>query len=275
MGSNDQFWNRDELYEEVWSTPMWTLAKKYGTSDVGLAKVCRKLTIPLPGRGYWAREQAGQEVARSPLPPAKDIVRLHKPAPPKEEPAVDELCTDDERAQLARLDASSDGVLLRSISSHSLIQQARGILAKASADDRGILWTREQCLDIRVSKTSLDRAMRILASLIATVEAEGFTVSVGNGHREHTIAKIYGQEIKFGLIERVDRISQVAAPTGSLVDRVLTFRRCRAWTGRPLVPGALPRPSAQSAPFRRKRTPDSAPHRPRRKHWQRWFAMNR
>jgi hypothetical protein len=32
-----------------------TLAEKYGISDVGLAKNCRKLSIPLPGRGYWAK----------------------------------------------------------------------------------------------------------------------------------------------------------------------------------------------------------------------------
>jgi len=49
---NYELWDRDSLYEEVWATPMATLAKKYGISDVGLAKVCRKLSIPLPGRGH-------------------------------------------------------------------------------------------------------------------------------------------------------------------------------------------------------------------------------
>ena len=55
-----EFWNRDSLYEEVWATPMAKLAKQYGISDVGLAKVCRKLAIPVPGRGYWAKKEAGQ-----------------------------------------------------------------------------------------------------------------------------------------------------------------------------------------------------------------------
>jgi len=63
---------RDELYKEVWSVPMWTLAKKYGISDVGLAKVCRKLTIPLLGRAYWARKRAGQKVSQDPLPDIKE-----------------------------------------------------------------------------------------------------------------------------------------------------------------------------------------------------------
>jgi len=76
---------------------MWTLAKKYGISDVGLAKVCRKLTIPLAGRGYWARKQAGQKVPQDPLPDMKekDKVLLQKPAPPKEQSTTEESWADD------------------------------------------------------------------------------------------------------------------------------------------------------------------------------------
>jgi hypothetical protein len=81
MAAADLFWNRDELYEEVWATPMKTLATKYGISDVGLAKVCRKLSIPLPGRGYWARKEAGQKVERLSLPALKERVVLQKPVP--------------------------------------------------------------------------------------------------------------------------------------------------------------------------------------------------
>jgi hypothetical protein len=46
-------WNRQELYEKVWQFPLRKLATEYGISDVGLAKVCRKLDIPLPGLGHW------------------------------------------------------------------------------------------------------------------------------------------------------------------------------------------------------------------------------
>ena len=35
------------------------LAKKCDLYDVGLAKTCKKLKIPLPGRGYWAKKAAG------------------------------------------------------------------------------------------------------------------------------------------------------------------------------------------------------------------------
>ena len=60
---------REELYELVWSEPMHALAPWFGISDVGLAKICRKMNIPLPGRGYWAKKSANSPVpARTPLP---------------------------------------------------------------------------------------------------------------------------------------------------------------------------------------------------------------
>lgn len=59
-------YNREELYEKAWSKPIQQLAKEYGISDVGLAKVCRKLAVPIPGRGYWAKKAAGKPVAKRP-----------------------------------------------------------------------------------------------------------------------------------------------------------------------------------------------------------------
>jgi DNA-binding transcriptional ArsR family regulator len=62
-------YNREELYKGVWSQPIQRLAAAYGLSDVGLGKVCRKLRIPLPGRGYWNKKNAGKPVGtRPPLP---------------------------------------------------------------------------------------------------------------------------------------------------------------------------------------------------------------
>src|SRR5437016_14635265 len=56
--------SREDLYELVWSKPMRELAKDFGISDVALAKRCRRLAIPVPGRGYWARVDAGQQPHR-------------------------------------------------------------------------------------------------------------------------------------------------------------------------------------------------------------------
>src|ERR1700683_4165832 len=60
--------SRGDLYELVWSKPMRELAKNFGISDVALAKRCQRLGIPVPGRGYWARVDAGQQPYRPQLP---------------------------------------------------------------------------------------------------------------------------------------------------------------------------------------------------------------
>lgn len=59
-------WDRAKLYDEIWNTPLRTVAKLYGLSDVGLAKICKKLQIPRPGVGYWRRKECGFKVVRLP-----------------------------------------------------------------------------------------------------------------------------------------------------------------------------------------------------------------
>ena len=224
MEADERFWNREELYEEVWSVPMRALAKKYGISDVGLAKVCRKLQIPLPGRGHWEKKAAGQDVQCIPLPAVETKISVQRPAPRREKPPLETFATEQERAQIERLEQSSrELVLKRGDLSHPLVAQARAVLAHASADDRKILLTNEQCLDIRVSKGALDRALRIMATLISAIESEGFAVEVGNGQREHTAVLIGGQHVKFGLVERVERVALAAPPPGGVLERVLNF----------------------------------------------------
>lgn len=59
---------REELYERVWTTPVHRLAKEFGYSDVGLAKLCHKHQIPTPALGYWRRLELGHNPVRAPLP---------------------------------------------------------------------------------------------------------------------------------------------------------------------------------------------------------------
>ena len=59
-------YDRQRLYEEVWSEPTQRVAQKYGISDVALSKACAQLQVPKPSRGYWAKKQAGHPVPRRP-----------------------------------------------------------------------------------------------------------------------------------------------------------------------------------------------------------------
>lgn len=55
---------RQRLFDEVWTTPVRTLAKGYGLSDVGLRKICVALDVPLPPRGHWAKLAAGKSIPK-------------------------------------------------------------------------------------------------------------------------------------------------------------------------------------------------------------------
>ena len=62
------YYNREKLYEEVWSEPVMKVAERYGVSGVAIAKTCKKMHIPVPGRRYWNKVQSGQKLEKTPLP---------------------------------------------------------------------------------------------------------------------------------------------------------------------------------------------------------------
>ncbi|MFL9897902.1 hypothetical protein PQR71_06970 [Paraburkholderia fungorum] len=90
---------RQQLYELIWASPISTLAKSVGVSNVGLAKACREGDIPLPPRGHWAKLHAGQRVIRPSLPPRGPGVS-------------DRVNVGSGRPQLFRPDGTDDGAKL-------------------------------------------------------------------------------------------------------------------------------------------------------------------
>jgi hypothetical protein len=65
--------SRQELYDLVWAEPVSVVAKRFGISDVGLAKLCRRHDIPLPPRGHWAKVAAGKRTGSRPELPQRGI----------------------------------------------------------------------------------------------------------------------------------------------------------------------------------------------------------
>lgn len=47
---------------------MWKVAPEFGLSGNGLAKLCRREGIPVPGPGYWAKLAHGKRVKKPALP---------------------------------------------------------------------------------------------------------------------------------------------------------------------------------------------------------------
>jgi hypothetical protein len=49
----------DELLLAVWTEPVTTVAASFDVSDKAIEKRCKRLGVPKPPRGYWAKIQNG------------------------------------------------------------------------------------------------------------------------------------------------------------------------------------------------------------------------
>lgn len=169
--------DRDELYKEVWSTPGLTLAKKYGISDVALAKACKRHDIPRPPRGHWAKLAHGKEPPQIPLPPLTDP-RLKEVRFYGGEPGARVFFDPDLESLAERpLRAAATTVPERLSSPHPLIvvtQEYRKAADAGKATDR----ERARALSVYVSRGTLPRALRIMDTLIKGWESVGGAVTV-------------------------------------------------------------------------------------------------
>ena len=59
---------RNDLCNLVWSKPVTKIAQDYDVSDSAIIKICKKMEIPKPGRGYWVKVECGKKVKVTPLP---------------------------------------------------------------------------------------------------------------------------------------------------------------------------------------------------------------
>lgn len=57
------------MYELVWTA---LCMRRLGVSDVALAKLYRRASIPIPGLGYWASLESSQTMGRPSLPLVPD-----------------------------------------------------------------------------------------------------------------------------------------------------------------------------------------------------------
>ena len=168
-------WNREELYREIWNEPMSKLSKKYGISGVMLGKVCRKLSIPVPGRGYWARKAFGHSVEVQPLPqmehvPVVQRFKLLDQNPPEHK--VPEPQPSD--AEFHRiLEVESRHVSVDPTAPlHRFVVATAKAFRSTHADYQGYRSTRgrDGVLDLNLTEKSLDRAILILNAEVLDAE---------------------------------------------------------------------------------------------------------
>ena len=204
---------RKDLYEEIWAEPITQVARRYGVSDVAVGKWCTRMNVPRPGRGYWARKNAGQRVKQAPLPAAHgEASYVNRPQAAEREPSPTPKIPGLERLEKPVPVPDEIG------DEHPLVSQTRRALQ--SAGDRGgeILYpgAAPQSLDVRVAKASTDRALRLMNALIRALERAGFAVETlttteGVGHHlvgAGTYAVVHDARVPFFLVEDTRQVER-------------------------------------------------------------------
>lgn len=220
---------REELYEKMWATPATKLAREFGISDVALGKICKKLDIPKPYPGYWQQLAVGRRVNREPLPPIKHGVRADvviypntaaTPFRPQDAEVIARVVSECRPDNRIRVPDTLHGA-------HQIVRQTKQSLEKAKPDDYGVVRTawNQHCLNLRVSKTELHRALLIMDALIKALEARGYSVEVAKADSPATYVLIGEEKLKVRLTEKVSRTERELTaeekrkPSDSVSDR--------------------------------------------------------
>lgn len=213
---------RIDLYNAVWSEPMVRVAAKLGLSDVGLAKLCARLRVPVPGRGYWAKVKAGYTVRQKPLPDQDQ-----EPENPQElqwlrrsfEKAMD-LVSAKERVREnfgTQTEKPSTGA---SAPIHPLVVASMAWLERSGLKVPQIQ-SKHTCIAIAVTPAQLPRACRVMSLALSSLETRGVPVAVTKpvaaeegqgGHRGHpaqdslTVATVHTFKLPFEIYEEEEMV---------------------------------------------------------------------
>jgi hypothetical protein len=196
--------SRDDLYAQVWEKPMMQLASEYGISGNGLAKICRKLAVPYPGRGYWARKAAGQKVSQLRLPDKAEGVpsqvriapTLPPPPPPRLAPELEG------KLAAARLLTSGITVPAKLQRPHPVIAAWIEERRRRRQEARTDPWRRMS--DVPDFSAIDRRRHRFLDALFKTLERHGFKAKTGE--RGEVCLEVERERVEFELKEKYRQV---------------------------------------------------------------------
>lgn len=211
MSQNRIKLEREKLYEEVWAEPITVIAARYNLSDVGMAKACRRLNIPLPGRGYWARIRAGQSIKKIPLPAIPENSCSFVEVTQMSDLEVSEKLADKAKKQATPIEIIKVDEVL--IDPHPLIKAAQKRLSLKTgwSDERGIRKAPTEIVNIAVTQGSLDRALRIMDALVKKLVSRGVAISIDSSRGE-TMLAFDGVKFPLSISEQIKRTDHVITP---------------------------------------------------------------
>ncbi|WP_237133127.1 hypothetical protein [Pseudohongiella sp. O18] len=198
---------RKELYDLAWQTPMTKLSKQVGLSNQGLAKLCRRKHIPLPPRGYWAKQAAGQKVTQIPLPELADdaardpiVIEQVDKALTKPRPEVVKA--------LASTPAPDISVPKKLVKPHPVVSRWRD--EREASNQRNKLWQSHLPAAMRDHSrkpfTNIEmRRHRILDTIFKAIEKFGYKVRPGSYDQSWELT-YEGIPVEFNITERYKQV---------------------------------------------------------------------
>ena len=161
--------SRHQLYDEVWAEPMTTVAKRYHVSSSFLARVCERLGVPRPPRGFWAQRAVGIKLEQPPLPkpaPGSELEWVRDGSEPRRQPILAKRRT--KQAPRERPET------------HALLVGARAhfLHARERRDEQYQRPYKHNLVDVFVSKELIDDALQFASELFLALEDRNHIVTL-------------------------------------------------------------------------------------------------
>lgn len=173
--------SRETLYELVWAEPMLKVAARFAVSSSYMARVCTILNVPRPERGYWAKLAVGKAPERPALPDPRpgDLLQWIRGSalPERARPVPKPFERRSGRRSRRHAELAEEHHLLAGAKAH--------FEAGRLSYHGGYLKPRKRLLvDLTVTKTGLDKALRFANELFLALEAKDHRVVIAP-HGEH------------------------------------------------------------------------------------------
>jgi hypothetical protein len=162
---------RQQLYDRVWTTPIYTMARELGISGRGLGKLCARHDVPVPSRGWWAKKAHGRRVKQLPLPPVERDYKIHFGGAGQTATAAEQASTDVhplvafEQQAANRIDVLPDRP-----TTHPLVLKCERSLRRSKREPNGLVAAPPGVLNIHTSRPLHERALRIMQALMDAFE---------------------------------------------------------------------------------------------------------
>ena len=203
---------REDLYNLVWTKPITKIAKDYDVSDSAIIKICKKMEVPRPGMGYWAKVEHGKKVKVKPLGKLtkKGVDRHYLWKQGYLEGQLDEKGNSNPLIEMESKPENLIIVLESLEDAHKLTTMNIKRFKNAKADERGILHPRSaQHLDLQITRGTEDRALRIMDALLKAFDKRGWQFEVSAEAKHRMVVVVQDEDIPLSLQETVRAVEHV------------------------------------------------------------------